>query len=289
MFNRLLKMKKYFTLLIILLLTLGCSSEPQTFAEYKQEGKKEYARGNYKEARRLLNEAMKSNKSDRDVLFYLGLSYQKDYMLDSAIFYMKKADMLYPKDRDINLSIYKVALELQQAEYLVEAIDVLIKSGDPIEDYYELLITCNMQLERYFVAFLHSQALLQTDLENPSYYFTAANLAADVDSLDLALRTINQAIEKFGEKEEFVLNKGIFTARMGEHLKAEKIMRSLLDTSQNPSFVKLNLANVLTAQDNKDKKLEGYHLYKEIQSEFSQDYKIDSTINALKQELKITE
>ena len=282
-------MKKYFTLLIIILLISGCSSDPQTFTEYKQEGKKEYARGNYQESRRLLDQAMKINKSDRDVLFYLGLSYQKDYMLDSAIFYLKKADMLYPKDRDINLSIYRVALELQEAEYLVEAIDVLIKSGDPIEDYYELLITCNMQLERYFVAFLHAQALLQTDLENPSYYFKAANIAAEVDSLDLALRTINKAIEKFGEKEEFILNKGIYIARMGEYLEAEKIMRSLLNSSQNPSFVKLNLANVLTAQDNKDKKLEGYHLYKEIQSEFSNDYIIDSTINALEQELKTSE
>lgn len=264
---------------------MSCSSGPKSFDELKEAGKISYARGNYSEARKLLNGALELNLSDRDVLFYLGLSCQKDYILDSALYFFKKADLLHPNDRDINQSIFQIALELQQNKHALKAINVLIETGDNIDKYYKIIIELNTRLKQYYVAFLTARLLYNSDMEDPSNHLLFASTAHRTDSIATALEIINNAIAKFGENEEFLVNKSIFLARLKNYVEAEKILRKLVKNSTQTDLVKLNLANVLSSQDNRSKKLEAFDLYKDIQQRLSPVYKIDSTVRALEIEL----
>src|SRR5512138_1015978 len=93
--------------LLAVLVLLGCSREPKTVADLAAAGDKAYFAGQYPEARVYYFKALAQKPSDKHVLYFTGMSYSREGTLDSALTYLKRADLLYPNDREINSEIHE--------------------------------------------------------------------------------------------------------------------------------------------------------------------------------------
>lgn len=281
-------MTKNLWLILIVLFVAGCSGEPTSVEDLKQAGQKAFLKGDYTTAIKYLTQAYQHKASDRDILYFLGVSYQREYLVDSALVYLKRADLLFPFDREINLSIYNLALEAGEWEYAARAIHALVRTGDPIDKYLEELVELNIKMENLEVARAYLTLLHDKQPENADYYLRLATVSAAFDSTDYAIALMDTAISKFPDRENyFRMNKGIFLTHRKDYNDAEKIFRTLLATDTGSVQLKVNLANVLSKRDSRDKKLEALKLYGEIDPAAGAAFRVDSSMAELKKELNL--
>jgi len=277
-------MKKIVLLIFLLVLIIGCG-EPGTFEELKSEGLKKFSEGDYVKAREYLTKALEDKPSDKDLLYFTGMSYKREYLYDSALFYLKRADLLFPKDREINSEIYEVALAVEDWDYAIAAIMTLVDTGDKLESYYYQLADLYSRIDYPLNIFYYLQRAYEKGMDDPSRFLQYANAAAMVDSLDLAFEIIDSAITRFGEENRFLANKAKYYAFKDDYKTAEKMMRTVLERDTADPGIKFNLANILGLQDSKKKKREALELYRQVKP-FIREYNIDSTIAALEEKLK---
>lgn len=280
-------MKRIIFLIFSFGILWGCSKEPQTFDEFIAAGKEAFNRDNFSQAREYLTEAVKLKPSNYDALFFLGLSYSRDYMMDSALAYLKKADIYYKDDREINLELYKVAVTVQDAQTTMNAITVLIKTGDPADYYDEQMADLNAFVGKFNIALYHYKRLLQREPDNLNRYLDLANCAGNADSIELALSTLDSAETKFGIRPEIQLNRGVFLASMEKYIEAEKILRELFISDTLANSTRLSLAHVLGSQDDIVKKKEALKHYTYLSNKFPGTFNLDSLITVLKTELNL--
>ncbi len=263
----------------------SCSQEPQTFEELEKAGEKAFVDQDYDHARKYLSQAVAQKPSDRHLLYLLSVSYQRDYLYDSAFFYLKRAAMLFPDDREVNLILYQVAKAIGDWKSTIKAIHVLIKTGDPSEQYDRELAELNLEIKNFEVAYYFYRKLLEKEPDNPDNYLKVANLAIELDSAETALHVIDSAIDKFGVNDKFLLNKAMYLIGNGRYIEAEAIFRSLVDKDTSSVAYRINLANCLASQDDRAKKEEAYHLYLNLNPLVSKDFNVDSLLRALEEEL----
>ncbi len=265
----------------------GCSKEPQTVDELSRAGEEAFDNHEYARARKYLTKAVAQKPSDRHLLYLLGISYQRDFLYDSAYHYLKRLDLLFPDDREVNLRLYKIAKTVKEWKSAIEAIHVLVETGDPGEQYHAELANLNLKIENYKVAYYFYRKLLEVEPNNPNYYLLVANLAAQLDSLNISLAVIDSALERFGDRDEFLMNKGLYLAVKKRYEESEAIFRYLLDKDSSSLPTKLNLANVLATQDDRAKKREALQLYLQIRPVADEVLRLDSMIVTLRKELNI--
>ena len=70
---------------------------------------KAFLDGQYAEARVNLLQALQEKTSDKDLLYFTALAYQHDFIMDSAFYYMKRANLLHPNDRELTEQFYDIA------------------------------------------------------------------------------------------------------------------------------------------------------------------------------------
>ena len=280
-------MKRIIILIFTLGIVLGCSKEPQSFDEFITAGKEAFNKEQYTQAREYLTEAVKLQPSHYETLFFLGLSYSRDYMMDSALIYLKKANHLYKNDREINLELYKVAATVNDAQTTMNAIKVLIKTGDPADYYDEQMADLNSQESKFYNAMYYYKRLLEKEPDNPNRYLDLANCAANTDSIELALRTLDSAEARFGTGPEIKLNRGIFLASIKKYDEAEIILRDLFNSDTLANSFRLSLAHVLSSQDDLKKKKEVYDHYIYLNAKLPGNFNLDSLITVLKTELNL--
>ncbi len=278
-------MKKNLLLFVIIILTLGCSQEPQTLEELRAAGQNAFIDGDYALAKTHLQKALHIKASDRDVLYYIGQTFQKLQQDDSAVYYFKRADILHPNDRELNLAIYQSAKKINDYQSTIEAIGALIHTGDNAQNYYYELADLNLRHGNIFVSFLYMRKLYDLKKEDPIIYLGLGNLAIQVDSVDFGISLMQEAIDKFGEKEEFVTNLAIYMAGVQRLDEAESVLKKYLRKHPNSQPLLLNLANILSLNDDKKKKEEALQMYKNIRQESGNIFNIDSVITALQKEL----
>ena len=112
-----------------------------------------------------------------------------------------------------------------------------------------------------------------------------ANSAADLDSIDVAVRVIDSAIAKFGPRDEFLMNKGLYLSAKRDSAGAEKIFRGLAEADTSQAAYQLNLAHSLAMQNDRKKKEEAYELYRQLRNTFSSQFQLDSLITDLGHQL----
>ncbi len=271
--------------MILATIMTGCAKEPKTFQENLAAGKKAYVKQDYKKARDYLGRAVTMNPSERTSLYFLGRAYESDGMYDSAYFYLGRADVLFPNDREINTAIYNVAMNIGEWGAVRKAINVLIQTGDPANAYYVELAHLNVADTNYVLAYRYFRLALQDSLDSPSRWLDVANSAAQIDSLDVAVRVIDSAITKFGPRKEFLMNKGLYLSGKEDYPAAEKIFRQLAEEDTTQVAYRLNLANTLASQDSRAKKEEAYRIYQQLRSRVGKQFNLDSLTTALGQEL----
>ena len=271
--------------LIAAVLTAGCTKEPETLEELKKAGRRAFVSEEYAKARNYLGRAVAQAPSDKQILYFMGLSYSRDMMYDSALHYLGRADVLHPDDREINLEIYRIAREIGEPQVAKDAISVLMKTGDPPEKYYREMGELSVQQGMFFLANSYFRLLLKSEPDNPQNYLDAANVAAEIDSLKVSVSIMDSAITRFGERMELLQNKAIYLIAQDKFADAERILRDLLEQEPQAVEVRLNLAHTLAEQEDKDKKREAYDLYSSLRDTMPAGFAIDSLMQELEKQL----
>lgn len=273
-------------LLFVLTVTMmiSCAGEPETFEELVKAGGRSFVDGDYFKARGYLSGALKQKPSDRQVLYLLGLTYSRELMYDSAAFYLGRADILYPGDREINTALYEATINCEDFKAARNALRTLIATGDPIDNHLETLAKLSLEIEDISFAHHYYLQLLEREPDNPNRYVQVGNTAADLGSLSVAIEIVDSAIEKFGPNESFLANKGTYLAAQRKYSEAEPIFRSLLADDTAVVAYQLNLASVLAAQDKRAKRQEALKLFREVRATLGAHRLVDSTIQVLEAE-----
>lgn len=278
-------MKKLTALLLITSTLFGCSGEPQSVEQLVNAGEKAIVAGDYAHARDYLSKAVARQPSDQHILYLLGISYRRDFLYDSAYYYLKRADLLHPGDREVNLELHRVAAVLQEWKSAVQAIHVLIETGDSEEMYIADLADLNLRLDNFSVAYHYYRRLSQIQPDNVQIWQHVVNLAAQLDSLEIALRVVDSALERFGRQDGLLISKALCLAASGDYDRSEAIFRSLVAQDTTSVGARINLAHTLSSQNSQAKKREALQLYLQVQSQADKSLKIDSLIEVLTEEL----
>ncbi|MDF1543726.1 MAG: hypothetical protein P1R58_01345 [bacterium] len=271
-------MKRILLLLFVLSIVVSCSQEGSDAASYLKDGQKAFLAGKYREARDLLGKGLTLAPSNQDLIYYMGLCYQKEYVYDSALFYIRKADLLYRNNREINLAKLQIAPQVRDWDLAIDAMLTLIDLGDPPDQYWPQLAEYNAYLKHYMHVLFYMRKIVENQPEDTAAYLKLVGAAISANSLYVASAILDTAIDKFGPREEFTANRGSIYSFLGEYEKAENIFRTLLATDSANSFYKLNLASTLASYDRRDKKEEALNLFDAIKQELGGSVDIDSLI-----------
>lgn len=268
-------------------LLISCGDQKTDLQELKSDGQKAFLNQQYRQAREYFLKGLATAPSDRDLLYYTGLCYKRDFIYDSALSYLKRADLLYPRDRELNQELYSVATATRSWQVALDCINVLIETGDPPVNYLEQLAVLSAKLDQPLNVVYYLRLLTTSHPDSALYALQLANGLIGVDSLETAEQVLDSAVAKFGELNEFLATRATIGAYRGKYSQAEKTFRDLIvrDATQTDRY-KLNLANVLSMQKERDKKLEALSLYKEIKPRFEIGSRIDSLIDTLEKELR---
>ncbi|HWR83046.1 MAG TPA: tetratricopeptide repeat protein [Candidatus Deferrimicrobium sp.] len=278
-------MKKIVYAALVAGLMAACGGEPTGVKELTKAGERAFFSEDYAQARKYFSQAVARTPSDRKLLYLLGLSYQRDFLYDSAYQYLKRADLLFPNDREINLALLDISNALGQWQSAIRAIQVLVRTGDPLDRHLRELADLNTKIKNWAVAYKYTRDLLRIEPDNPSLYLQAANLAAQNDSPQVALQVIDSAIQLFGSRTEFSLNRGLYLASLERYAEAETLLRTLYAQDTTSQAVKLNLANVLASQSDRARKEEALRLYGELLPVVDTVLHLDSLIEQLRREI----
>lgn len=281
-------MKKLSLMILALALLVSCSQEPQTPEEYLAAGRLAFGNLEYQNAVNYLSQYVQQRPSDRDGLFLLGLSYLRQNMYDSATVYLKRADILYAKDVEINRELYNAAFLSENYDIARKALRTLIELGDVSEDdYLEDLANLSIALEQYDFAHYYFGKLQEKYPDEPNRYLQNANSAAELGSLSVAIQILDQAVDRFGPKPEFQANQGLFYAAMRDYKSSENIFRSLLARDTGSVQLKLNLAHTLSKMTDPAKLREAYDLYCANSNSYPDPSGLDSILTRIENNLGI--
>ena len=279
-------MRTLFAAILLTLVIAGCSSEPQTAEELKKAGNKAFLAEDYAKARTYFLEALQKKPSEKDLLYFTGMSYKRDFILDSALIYLKKADLLHPDDREINMEIYDVAMTLGEWKYADLAIRTFIRTGDPESMYYPELadIATNMGNRSTAFYYLYRQ-YDEIGLQDAQRFSQLAGLAADVDSIGLAYRILDSAVTRFGQSDVFEMTRAKILFDDRKLTEAEALLRKLSAKYPDEADISLNLANALANQKSPAKKREALDMYRRIRPGYSNPALVDSIIANVERQL----
>jgi tetratricopeptide (TPR) repeat protein len=282
--------KTTFTVILILLalsILAGCSGKPEGFDNLKAAGMKAFLDGQYSEAREYFLEALNENPSDKETLYFTGLAYRRDFDMDSALIYIKRADLYSPKDREINHTLYEVAVATGDWKYAQRAIMVLVETGDPLQKHLGTLADLWERMGSIVNAFYYlKRQYREVGLDQPDQFVRLAGLAAQSDSLDLANKVLDSAVTRFGPNDDFLFTEAKIRFHEKNLPEAERILRDLLTRHPDDPDFKMNLANSLANQQTRPKQEEALRLFKEIRPNAVDPANLDSIIVLLEKQLE---
>jgi Flp pilus assembly protein TadD len=279
--------KSHVTYLLLLIgATLGgCGAD--SFEDLKASGQGALEKRQFAEARGYFRQALALDNKDRDLLLLSAQACREDFLYDSAMYFLKRADLMHPGDLEIKGRIKGLAIALGDWQNAIDAIEAMARAGDTSEHYHEELTDLRMRNGQPGRAFWHARRAVASGSENPSLFLQTATWAANYDSLQVAIEILDSAISKFGPQDQFVVNKAMLLAYDGQYRKAEGMLRPIIAQTDppNPSLV-LNLANILAGQPERSKKEEAISLYEEIRPVLAGAYPIDSLIQQVRRDLE---
>ena len=275
-------------MLFLALLLVGCSHKPQTFEETMKAGQHAFVDKDYAKAREYFLKAFHEQPSNRDVLYFLGVSYARDNIYDSAYSFLRRADILHPNDRAINLELFPLAVSLEQWTQAIMSIRVLIATGDSAANYYRDMAELHAKKEQYILAYNYLRKDLTQNPQDTDTYIELANLAGLGDSATMGVAILDTAIAKFGRLPKLLLARAGKLAMAGRYREAEKIYRDYMSEGNDNRKLRLSLASVLIPQNNREKRLEAYRIMKAIRDSTGAIPGYDSALTALEDTLGIS-
>jgi len=281
-------MNKLFPLLLLLpaIGWIACSDGGSDLESLRAAGKKAFVDRNYVEARTIFNRALLIASSDAEILYFNGLAYKRDYIYDSALIFIKRADLVKPDNPEYNREILELAQRTENWEYALRAISVLIKNGEPTQNYYRQLAEFTARNKQPLLSLHWQRKVAETDTTNIDETFRLISIALTLDSLPLAEELLTTAERRFGPSDPLAANRGMLQIHQKRYSDAVVTFRSLVSKDTTNYGYRLNLANALSMMPAKENKREALALYKTIPADFGAQFKTDSLIVALEKELQ---
>lgn len=273
-------------LVAVLAVLSGCADSPGSVDELRKKGIEAFLNNDYKTAREYLTQGLKKAPSDRDLLYFTGMAYKRDFMYDSALVYLRRTALLHKQDREVATALFEVAKRLHQWSNAQSALGTLIATGDSEDMHLLELADLSKELNHPLNQFYYLRKYLVLHPEDSLRYIQAANTSLILDSAEVGLALVDSGIARFGESPKWLATRAVVLGGMGKADEGVRMLRSLLADDTGSVSLKLNLANLLAMQDSKKKKQEALGLYREIQPALTGSYPIDSIITATEQALK---
>jgi len=273
-------------LALVVLFHAACEEAPTTVDELRAAGIKAFLNDDYAQAREYLTAGLKKAPSDRDLLYFTGMAYKRDFMYDSSLVYLRRSALLHKNDREVAQALYDVAMSLQQWEIAFSALGTLMATGDPEQKWLAELADISRRMERPLSEYNYLRKYLALHPEDSLRYVPFANVSMLVDSSEVGLALLDSGLVRFGESPKWLATRAVVLGSLGRFGEGERILRDLLAEDTGNASIKLNLANVLSAQESRGKREEAISLYREVRPELGDSYPIDSLIQVLEAELK---
>ncbi len=277
-----MKRKWYLLVVSALVVVLGGCFGSESLEDLRAQGQEAMEKREFAKARGFFSKALEVDARDKEALVGLAQAYRSDSRYDSAIYYFKRADLLHPKDREILQQIREVAIALGDWQNAINAIESMIRMGDPMDMWHEELSDLWLKNGQGGRAYFHARRAIVYGTNNPAVYLLAANSAGKYDSVGVALELYDSAIAKFGPLDPFVVNKALLLSSTGQPRQAEAIIRELV-ARDNPPLPNMQfvLASILAVQPERAKKAEAAALCREIGQLHPGEFPIDSLISFL--------
>lgn len=268
-----------------LFLTFGCGDKTADAGKLTMEGHRALENGELNQAVNLFKKALLEKPSDRDLLYYLGVSFKRLDLPDSAYSYFRRAKILYVHDREINREIIDMAPMYGDYDDAINAIAVMVLIGDNEKMYWPRLAELHYRNQDMYMAAKYCRLIIADDPESKDYYLYLSRSLSQLGKIGESNDVLFDALDKFGPSSEAYANIAVNYISMNNAPKAEEFFRKSL--AVNPSSVPtwINLANVLTEQNDRTKKEEALGIYRQYYEQTPPAYKLDSIIPALETEL----
>lgn len=263
----------------------GCGEKTSDAGQLKLEGLKALDAGDYSKAINIFREALKMQPSDRDLLYNLGLSYKKFDLYDSAYVYFRRAKVLNVRDREINKEIIDMAPAFGDYTDAINAIAVMVATGDNEKMYWPRLAELYYRNEDMFMAVKYCKLIIDDDPENRDYYLYLSRSLSQLGKFGESNETLMEALKRFGPSSEGYANIAVNYVALDNLDKAEENFRKSININPDNISSWINLARILAEQDSRAKKEEALEIFKKYREQTPPTYLLDSLIPALEAEL----
>ncbi len=276
----------YILILLTALIIIGCGTT-KDLETLKSEGQAALDEGKSDLAISIFREAYNQAPSDRDAIVGLASAFEKALLTDSAYYYYRKAKVLYKSDREVNRKLLQLAPGFKDYDVAFRAIAAMVNTGDNEKLYWPQLAELFYMDKQYHEAAKYYSLMIEDDSSNAYNYLSLAGVLALGQRPDEANKILLKAVEKFGPRPEYYTNIAVNYANQSKFKDAEKYFRLSLELNHDNVPTWINLANVLTAQKSRDKKLEALQIYKTYKDQTPAFYNLDSVIAGLQTELGV--
>jgi tetratricopeptide (TPR) repeat protein len=265
----------------------GCDKKESPGIEAaRQSGRAAFEADNFNEAINIFREALKKKPSDRDFLYYLGLSFRKLDLLDSSLIYFRRAKILYDHDREVNRQLLELCPIVGDYECALNAIAALITTGDNERMHWPALAELYYRTKDLYMAAKYCRLILAGDSGKADYYIYLSSALAQMGKFDESNEVLYKSIDRLGPTPEGYSNIAVNFISMNQLDSAESALRKSLALNPGNVPVWINLAHVLSGQGSRAKKEEALEIYRNYYSQTPKFYNLDSVISALEAELQ---
>jgi len=282
-----LSSQKIFTAFIIFvsfcfIISCGGSDTPE---ETLQKAQKAFSSGNYLTAVEHYRKLYQQRPTDPEILYELGMSYKKANIIDSALSFFRRANILKPGSRDISQQLLELCPEVKNWSCAIEAINTLIATGDNEIMYLPKLAEYSYRAGYLNQAALYLERLMKHDPEMREPYLQLSTIYSQQGHYEKSVELLEEYLEKFGPSAEIYANLALNYISLENYEKAEGAFRNSLKVNPDNVPIWINLAHLLSDLDSREKKKEALEIYKRFYKQTPPVFKLDSIIPALEKEL----
>ncbi len=274
-----------FLILAGLAAIISCG-ETEDFDSLADEGLAAYHKDDYNEAIHLFGKALHLKPSDRDMLYNIGSAFLKLDLLDSALVYFHRANILYPADYAINKELFRLCTLTEDYECALSAVRMMIANGDNEEMFWIPLADLNFFIGNFKLAKKYYQQLIDKEPREGRYRWNLSECFARLNKPEEAIRVLKEAIVLLGPNPVAYSQIAVNHITLREFDQAEIYFRKAIEFEPQNVSLWINLAHTLNEQNSREKKKEALAIYKLYYIDTPEMFKLDSLIKVLEVELE---
>jgi Tfp pilus assembly protein PilF len=271
--------------LLCLVFAAQCGKETEDTDALLQAGRQALDSGDFSTAINLFREAVAQKPSDKDLLYYLALSYKRFDLIDSAYYYFRRARVYSPRDRDINKELVELCPIYGDYDCAINAIAVMVVTGDNEKMYWPVLAELYLRRDDPDMAVKYYKLLIDDDPDNKTYYLPLAAILSRIGRFEQSNQVLLAASKRLGPSPEVFTNIAVNYINLNKLNEAEEFFRKSLAVKPDNIPVWINLAQLLSGRDDLARKREALEIFRRYQAETPPAYNLDSIITALESEL----